>query len=237
MKILKAYGLVIYTTTWWLLLRSSWLWIRRSGVRRKFPWVVSFNDIWWWFVFGVRYLWRHNLTSYSCFQTNVLWKFDDIIGLFFYTHSPYFRKKSSPIHFPYDKVFVKYQAQGGVLTPTPPPCVCPWIRDVLLPELLRAELINKLTATPLHFLCRWWWWDKIRFSTDNIIQYQAEAILVKKQITSLLFAKHVFSKNTYKCMRMYQMMLFTLYLSVLLYEAIGCSVHLRKLLSPLVREA
>ena len=119
-KILKAYGLVIYTTTWWLLLRSSWLWIRRSGVRRKFPWVVSFNDIWWWFVFGVRYLWRHNLTSYSCFQTNVLWKFVDIIGLFFYTHSPYFRKKSSPIHFPYDKVFVKYQAQGGVLTPTPP---------------------------------------------------------------------------------------------------------------------
>jgi len=46
-----------------------------------------------------------------------LWKFVDIIGLFFYTHSPYFRKKSSPIHFPYDKVFVKYQAQGGGVNP------------------------------------------------------------------------------------------------------------------------
>ena len=80
---------------------------------------VSFNDIWWWFVFGVRSLWRHNLTSYSCFQTNVLWKLVDIIGIFFYTHSPYFCKKSSPIHFPYDKVCVKYQAQGGCSTPTP----------------------------------------------------------------------------------------------------------------------
>ena len=31
-----------------------------------------------------------NLTSYSCFQTNVLATFVDIINLFFYTHSPYF---------------------------------------------------------------------------------------------------------------------------------------------------
>jgi len=45
-----------------------------SGVRRKFSWGVSFSDIWWWFVFGVRSLWRHNLTSFPCFQTNVLWK-------------------------------------------------------------------------------------------------------------------------------------------------------------------
>ena len=87
----------------------------------NFHWGVSFNDIWWWFVFGLRSLWSHNLTSYSCFQTNVLWKFVDIIGIFFYTHSPYFCKKSSPIHFSYDQVFVKYQAQGGVLTPTPTP--------------------------------------------------------------------------------------------------------------------
>jgi len=28
---------------------------------------------WWSFVFGTRYLWRHNLKSHSCFQTNVLW--------------------------------------------------------------------------------------------------------------------------------------------------------------------
>ena len=47
----------------------------------------SFSGIWWSFVFGVRSLWRHNLTSYSCFQTNVLAKFVDIIGMFFYTHS------------------------------------------------------------------------------------------------------------------------------------------------------
>jgi len=25
-----------------------------------------------------------------------------------------------------NKVFVKFQAQGGVLTPAPPPCVRPW---------------------------------------------------------------------------------------------------------------
>jgi len=36
---------------------------------------VSFSGIWWPFVFGVRCLWRHNLTSHSCFQTNVLAKF------------------------------------------------------------------------------------------------------------------------------------------------------------------
>jgi len=54
------------------------------------------------------------LTSYSCFQA----KFFDIIGIFFYSHTPYFCKKLSPVHSPYNKVFVKYQAQGG-LTPTP----------------------------------------------------------------------------------------------------------------------
>jgi len=63
---------------------------RFSGVRRKFSWGVSFSGIWWSFVFGVRCLWRHNLTSYSCFQTNVLAKFVDIIGIFFYTRSLYF---------------------------------------------------------------------------------------------------------------------------------------------------
>jgi len=36
---------------------------------------VSFSSIWWPFVFGVRCLWRHKLTSYSYFQTNVLAKF------------------------------------------------------------------------------------------------------------------------------------------------------------------
>jgi len=50
----------------------------------------SFSGIWWRFLFGVRCLWRHNLTSYSCFQTNVLGRFVDIICIFLYTHSPYF---------------------------------------------------------------------------------------------------------------------------------------------------
>jgi len=50
----------------------------------------SFSSIWWSFVFGVLSLWRHKLTSYSCFQANVLARFVDIIGTFFYTHSPYF---------------------------------------------------------------------------------------------------------------------------------------------------
>jgi len=51
---------------------------------------VSFRGIWWSFVSGVRSLWRHNLKSYSCFQTNVVAKFVDIIYIFFCTHSPYF---------------------------------------------------------------------------------------------------------------------------------------------------
>ena len=50
----------------------------------------SLIGAWWSFVFGVRCLWRHNLTSYSCFQTNVLTKFVDTICIFLYTHSPYF---------------------------------------------------------------------------------------------------------------------------------------------------
>ena len=64
--------------------------IRDSGVRRKFSWGGSFSGIWWSFVFGVCCLWRHNLTSYSCFKTNVLAKFFEIICIFFYIHSPYF---------------------------------------------------------------------------------------------------------------------------------------------------
>ena len=51
---------------------------------------VSFSGIWWSFVFGVRCLWRHNLTSHLCFQTNVLTKFVDALCIFFCTHSPYF---------------------------------------------------------------------------------------------------------------------------------------------------
>jgi len=49
-----------------------------------------FKVIWWLYVFGVRCLWRHNLTSFPCFQTNVLAKFVDIVCIFFYIHFPYF---------------------------------------------------------------------------------------------------------------------------------------------------
>jgi len=53
---------------------------------------VSFSGIWWLFVFGMGCLWRHNLTSYSCFETNGLSKFVDTICIFFHTHCPYFIK-------------------------------------------------------------------------------------------------------------------------------------------------
>jgi len=52
---------------------------------------VSFIGLWWSFVFGARCFWCHNLKSYSCFQTNVLATFVDIICMLFYDkHSPYF---------------------------------------------------------------------------------------------------------------------------------------------------
>ena len=43
----------------------------------------------WFVVDGVRCLWRHSLTSFPCFQTNVLAKFVDMMYIFFYIHSPY----------------------------------------------------------------------------------------------------------------------------------------------------
>jgi len=51
---------------------------------------VWFKVIWWLFFFGVHCLWRHNLTSFPCFQTNVLAKFVDIVCIFFNIHSPYY---------------------------------------------------------------------------------------------------------------------------------------------------
>jgi len=59
-----------------------------GGVRRKFHGGGSFSGIWWSFVFGVRYLLHHNLTSYSCFPTNLFVKFVDTLCMFFYTNSP-----------------------------------------------------------------------------------------------------------------------------------------------------
>ena len=43
-----------------------------SGVHKKISWGFSFSRIWWSFLFRFRCLWRHNWTSYSSFQTNVL---------------------------------------------------------------------------------------------------------------------------------------------------------------------
>jgi len=91
------------------------LFVAPSGARRKFSWGVSFSGRWWSFVFGVRCLWRNNLTTYSCIQA----KFVDIIVICFYTHSPYFCKKSSPIHSPYNKIFCKISSSRGV-QPQPP---------------------------------------------------------------------------------------------------------------------
>jgi len=59
------------------------------GTQKIFMREFSFSGIWWSFVFGVRFLWRHCLTSNSCFQTYVLEKFVDIIGIFFCSHSPH----------------------------------------------------------------------------------------------------------------------------------------------------
>jgi len=52
-----------------------------------------FKVIWWLFVCGVHCLWRHNLTSFPCFQTNVLAKFVDIVCIFFYIHSPWYIRR------------------------------------------------------------------------------------------------------------------------------------------------
>jgi len=65
--------------------------VTKSDVRGKFSWDgVSFSGICWSFAFGVRCLWRHNFTPYSCFQTNVSAKFVDILCIFFYMYSPWF---------------------------------------------------------------------------------------------------------------------------------------------------
>jgi len=76
----------------------------------------SFTGVWWSFVFGVRCLWRHNLTSYSCFQA----KFVDRIGLFFFTHSPYFCKNQAL----YTRLIIKFckiLSSRKVVWPQPSP--------------------------------------------------------------------------------------------------------------------
>jgi len=69
---------------------SNPLWPNTVSYAENFHGGGWFRVTWWPFVFGVRCLWRHNLTSFTCFQTNVLAKFFDIICTFFYIHTPYF---------------------------------------------------------------------------------------------------------------------------------------------------
>ena len=74
----------------WAFSRTCFKTIWTTGVRRKFSW-VGFVE-WHMVVIGI---WcalfvTSQLTSYSCFQTNLLAKFVDIICIFFYIHSPYF---------------------------------------------------------------------------------------------------------------------------------------------------
>jgi len=66
------------------------LYVNTVAYTENFHGGASFSSTWWSFVFGVRCLWRHNLASYWCFQTNVLAKFIDKICIFFNTRSPYF---------------------------------------------------------------------------------------------------------------------------------------------------
>ena len=76
-----------------ILLRMMWISIRllqSVAYAEIFMGGGWFKVIWWLFVFGVRCLWRHNLTSFPCFQTNVLAKFVDIVCIFFYIQSPYY---------------------------------------------------------------------------------------------------------------------------------------------------
>ena len=76
---------------------SPWAWyftklydLRQWRRQKIFTRGVWFKVIWWLFIFGVRCLWRHNLTSFPCLQTNVLTKFVDIVCIFFYIHCPYY---------------------------------------------------------------------------------------------------------------------------------------------------
>jgi len=58
-----------------------------SGVRRKFSWWGGFIQDGGHLCLVCTVCDVHNLTSHSCFQTNLLAKFVDIICIFFYIHS------------------------------------------------------------------------------------------------------------------------------------------------------
>jgi len=101
--------LVAPLTTWFIIFPFSCF----SGVRRKFSWG---GFIQWHMV--VICIW---CDLFVTSQFDVIFMFSSEVCWhnrhFSYTHSPYLSKKSIPIHSPHNKVFVKYQAQGGILTP------------------------------------------------------------------------------------------------------------------------
>ena len=82
----------------WIWIWKTWITLLACGkgslaYAKNFHGGFSLSGIWLLFVFGVRYFWRHNLTSYSSFQTKVLAKFVDTshtMWIFFHTHYPYF---------------------------------------------------------------------------------------------------------------------------------------------------
>ena len=80
-------------------------------------------------------IWRHIHQS----------KFADIICIFFYTHSPYFCKKSSPIHSPYNKFFATYQAQRG-FNPKTTPLRTP-LSNTLQHKVCQTIKVQKLSWT------------------------------------------------------------------------------------------
>jgi len=51
--------------------------------------LVLSSSVWCSLLRDIRCLWRHNMTSYSCLQTNVLVDLVDTTCIFFCTHSPY----------------------------------------------------------------------------------------------------------------------------------------------------
>ena len=79
-----------YSGAWRGLVDDRGDWLIAVAYAENFHGGVWFKVIWWLFVFDVRCLWRHNLTSFPCFQTNVLAKFVDIVCIFFYIHSTYY---------------------------------------------------------------------------------------------------------------------------------------------------
>jgi len=51
--------------------------------------LVLSSGVWWSLLLHIRCLWRHNMTSYSRVQPNVMAKFVGTSCILFYTHSPY----------------------------------------------------------------------------------------------------------------------------------------------------